>query len=242
MIRVAALSLSLALLGCGDTGSDIVTFPVLGAGAGDDVAEVEGWTVTLTNARLAFGPLYLCPSSFSDRDFCEEAQGELLTPGTIDGLDDAEAMLGTAGAIVGIVRSAQFDYGRTWRIDDGRPVPNDGAVDGEHSLVIAGRAARDATTFDFVARYDIDAQASGLSAIFGFQTFRDIDGTEALVVRVDPTAWFEALEGTSRDELALAAEAANDGEPLELQRGDALYDELELSLINRAPPVFDWVD
>jgi hypothetical protein len=169
-------------------------------------------------------------------DACEEAKAEWLGTASIDALDPGPQMLGEAAAITATVRSAMFDYGRSWLLTAGRPQANPGAPRGR-SAVFVVRAIKDGVTLEVRASIDIDPANAGQSAVIGAATGEEaIEGDEALTVRFDPAAWWR---GVDLDEVA-AMDEDGDG-VVELARGDVPYEDLVLEMTTRRLPAFEWV-
>jgi hypothetical protein len=220
---------------CGSTGQDVATFPIHGAGAGEATFESNGWSVTIERADVAFGPVYFCATSFADMDVCPAAEAEWLGTASIDALDPASQMLGEASAITATVRSAMFDYGRSWLLTAERPRANEGAPRGR-SAVFVVRAMKDGVTLEVRASLDIDPANAGQSAVIGAPTGEEaIEGNEALTVRVDAAAWWRRV-----DLDAVAAMDADGDGVVELARGDVPYEALVLAMTAGTLPRFEW--
>ena len=233
-MRLALIAALLA--GCGSTGQDVASFPIHGAGAGEAAFESNGWSVTIERADVAFGPVYFCATSFADMDVCPAAEAEWLGTASIDTLDPSLQMLGEADAITATVRSAMFDYGRSWLLTAERPRANQGAPRGR-SAVFVVRAIKDGVTLDVRASIDIDPANAGQSAVIGAPTGTEaIEGDEALTVRVDPAAWWRRIDFDA----VAALDEDGDG-VVELARGDVPYEHLVLEMTTRRLPAFEWV-
>lgn len=228
--------LVMLLSACGSTGQEAVSFPVHGAGTGEDTFDTGEWTVTLERADVGFGPVYFCATSFGDMDVCPKAEAEWLGTATIDGLSATPEMLGEVVGVTATVRSAMFDYGRSWLLTATRPRANEGAPDG-HSAVFVVRASDGEGTLEVRASVDIDPANAGQSAIIGARVGTEaLEGDEALVVRIDPLAWwrrvnFDALRALDEDE---------DG-VVELRRGDDAYESLVVAMTAGTLPRFEWM-
>lgn len=234
-MRYAVASFVL-LAACGQTGQERVSFPVHGAGTGQASFDDEGWSVTIEQADVAFGPVYFCATPFADLDVCPQAEAEWLGTATVDALDDDPQMLGEASAITATVRSAMFDYGRSWLLTATMPRANEGAPRG-HSAVMVARATRGDVELEVRASIDVDPAQAGQSAVIGAATgIHDITGDEALTVRFDPAAWWRRVDFDR-----LAAEDDGDG-VVELAPGDRAYDALVIAMTAGTLPSFEWVE
>lgn len=227
--------MSALVLGCGQTGQDIVSFPVHAAGTGEAQIARDGWVITVQRADLGFGPLYLCATPFADLDVCPRAEAELLTTHTIDALDESPQMLGEADAITGTVRSAMFDYGIAWLLVDRRPRAREGAPGG-HSAIFVAQAERGEDTLRIDARVEVLPRVPGGSAVIGAPTGEHtITGDEALTVRFDPAALFGEVD-------IEALWLADDGDgQVTLEPGDPAYEALVIAMTT-APPTFEWTE
>ena len=223
-----------ALAGCAETSLAVIEVPVRGAGTGEASFEAEGWQITIERADLGFGPLYLCATSFSDADECAVARAEWLGTGSIDALDDAPQQLGDAGALTATVRSAMYDYGRSWPVQDTAPRANEGAPRGR-SAVFVVRARRGEEELEIRASVDVDPPAAGEPAAFGVSTdAHAITDGDALTVRFDPAAWWR---GVDFDALALSA---GEGGVVEVTPGDGAYEHLVTAVRAGRRPTFEW--
>lgn len=224
------------LVGCGETGQDLVTFPVHAAGTGEVTLESrDGWNVTLERADVGFGRMYLCATSFADLDVCPQAEAELLETATVDALDATPQMLGDAHGITATVRSAMFDYGIGWGITDGRARVAEGAPEGRSAIFVA-RAVRGADTLVVRAEVELAPRMAGFSAVIGAPTStHTITGEESLTLRFDPAAWWASV---LVDPL-FAMDTDGDGE-VSVGPGDPAHDALVVSMSSAALPTFEW--
>src|SRR5690606_192702 len=168
-IRSTILLVSSLACACGSTGQELTSFPIHGAASGERSFTKDGWTVTLERADVAFGPVYFCATSFADMDVCPSAQAEWLETQTIDALDPTPQMLGEAEAVTGTVRSAMFDYGRSWLLTEPRVRANEGAPEGHSAVFVVHLDDGDAVV-EIRAAIDIDPAAAGQSAVIGAPT------------------------------------------------------------------------
>ncbi len=176
----------------------------------------NGVSLTLTNAQLAFGPLYLCASNSAGED-CETARGQWLGSVVIDLLNSAPQEAGKLEGIEGEVRSYMFDLGAASLLTQQDPVLLDAAQAlGGNSLRLAGRAQLadgqqvDLTIDMLWAQGDQVEQGVSLirtpnDAIEPF-VLRGEEGTFAL--DFDPTPW---LDIANFDTLIDDASCALDG-------------------------------
>lgn len=227
--------LALLLAGCGTTGQDVVTFPVHGAGTGEVAFEQDGWSVTIERADVGFGPIWLCATPFADTDVCPSAAAEWLGTQAIDATRGEPEMLADASAVTATVRSAMLDYGRSWLLTDASTRANEGAPEG-HSAVFVVRATSAERALEIHAAIDVDPSSAGESAVIGASAgTHAITGSEALIVRLDPAAWWRRVDF---DRIA-ASDADGDG-VVEVARGDRAYDALVIAMTAGTLPAFEW--
>ncbi len=209
-VRGVPLLLALLLTACGVTGQDSYPLRVEGTGtttppfvvparlpascAAPCACDAGEWQVTLEQADVAFGPLYLCASERAEPDLCPESLAEMLEVGVIDALDPTPVLLGEGQAFTGRAQSAMWDYGRSWLFTQSvvRPDPR---APGGHSLVLRGTATKGPTSFRFAADVDVDASEAGLYGVQSAPVARDFTGPyESLSVRFDPGAWVSSID------------------------------------------------
>ncbi len=230
-----ALIASVLLVACGGTGQERVPFPVHGAGTGEISFMSGEWSVTLSRAQIGFGPIYFCATAFADVHLCAQSEAEWLGSATIDALDSAPQMVGDAAAVTATVRSAMFDYGRSFFLTAEAPHANSGAPAGRSALFSA-QATREGQVLVVHAEVDIDPNMPGRNAVIGASVgTHEITGGEALVVRFDPAAWWRSVDF---DRVA-ALDADGDGEVF-LAPGDVDYEAIRISMTAGQLPVFEW--
>lgn len=237
--RLAAL-LALALAACGDTGPGAFELPLRARGGPSTTTTLSGWTVTLTRAELALGPIYLCATAAASADLCESAVAEFTAVAAIDALDPAAQQLGALDVLPGEVRSTMFDYGVTWLATETRPTAHDGAPGGR-SARFAGTAVRGDMSLEFTADLDIEPLRRGTRAVEGLRlaAHRPAAG-EALDVAVDVAAWWTAVDF---DALAALGPGSLDLDALAAAAPDAAaaaaLDVVRFGML-AAPPNLTW--
>lgn len=231
----AAAFLVLFAWGCGDTVGERVTMRVSARGAETPAFGVGDFHVTLDEAQVGFGPLYLCASNVPSDELCGTALAELTTSVTVDALDPDAQPLPPLEGTTGEVRSAVFDYGISWALTSDFPTPGPGAPGG-HSMKLRGTAARDDDTFEFFANVDVTVKAPGRLATGVATTHALTDDRSHLTLGFDPRAWLENVDFERLAELA----AETPDEPVELASGSPSYDAIVISMTARRRVVFDW--
>jgi hypothetical protein len=233
MRTTLAVLFVLTLIGCTEPGRTRVSMPVHGAGTGTRTFTSEGWDVTITEARLAFGPAYFCTTPFADVDLCPEALAEVRSVASFDALDPTPQMLGELDGISGTMRSTMFDYGISWLLPAPAPEADPNAVDGAHSLHLAATAVRGATTVRFVVDLDVVPRNGGVDGAHGVPVVHTLTGApDALTIRADPAAW---LATAPLDELESAS-----GDPVVLGEDSAITQALLIAMVTGTPVAFEW--
>jgi hypothetical protein len=238
MKRVVPRQLALVLLltACGDTGGDAFSIPLIAGGATDARSfEDDGFTITLDDARIGYGPVYFCATSTADLGLCPAALAEFRGAATVDVSTAEVEMVGSIEARSGTIRSGMWDYARPFLLGADAPTPITGAVDGERSARFSGTASRGAESFRFVAELDIsNVSASGLPAVSAVRTAHElVDGADALTVT------FDAQAIVSRLDFEALASRVVDGE-VRVVPGDVAYNALVQALTSSALPTLTW--
>jgi hypothetical protein len=203
MRRVAWLgsvwaAVSLGASACGGEAQTQVDYPVRVQGTAQSTITVDAWTVTFTRAEMALGPLYLCTTAAPSADQCSEPLQELASAVPVDLLSAQPAEARLRG-FTGNARSAQFDYGVTWRATQSRPTALSASPQG-HSAVFAGRATQGSRTFTFRAEVDVVTNRQGEYAVGSYRVPGDnLDGSTPLTITADPSQWWTLVD---LDELA----------------------------------------
>lgn len=235
-MKHALLSLALLLGGCGQTGGNAFSFPLLAGGASDArTFEDDGFTITLEDARIGYGPAYFCATASADLGLCPAALAEFRGAATVDVLTAETEMIGSLDARSGTVRSGMWDYARPFLLTASAPRPLAGAVDGTHSARFSGTATREGLSFRFVAELDIsNVAASGLPAVSAVRTNHElVDESDALTVT------FDARTIVSRLDFEALSSRVVDG-AVTIVPGDVGYNALVQALTQSALPTLTW--
>lgn len=229
-MRLVCISL-IALSSCGDTGQPRVSYSAEALSVPAASLDVGGWTVTLDNASVAFGPLYLCAAASGSATLCETAIGELVAVHRLDLLSD-RTVLGEVRGLEGEVRSASFDYGIHWLLTEGGPRAAPQAPGG-HSAFLSGTAVRGSESLRFEASVDVVASYQGQRAVPSIAASGMVDeATTRLEIAFDLGRWIGALDF---DEVA-----ALPGDPKRIEPGGDLHNTLVLAMGVNAPPELHW--
>lgn len=229
-MSLRSATLLLALAACGDTGAPAFQAPVYARG-GAATVQAGAWTVTLTRAEVALGPVYLCATAAASSDLCPSAVAELTDVAAVDALAPAAQELGVLDIVPGEVRSAMLDYGITWLPTETRPTAKDGAPAG-HSARFAGTAVQGDMSLEFTADVDLAPPLQGGRTIEGLQLprFTPAPGG-SLRITVDAASWWIAVDFD-----ALAAEGPG---PHTLAPDSAAVEAVRFGMI-AAPPRLTW--
>lgn len=226
-----ALFCALLCAACGSTGQDRVAVPFTARGTDPQAFDADGWSVLLSRADVALGPIYFCASRGSSSDLCPSAVAEFADSFSVDALDASRQDLGALDALTGEVHSVAWDYAITWPTTAEEPVVLDDAVDG-HSARFAGQASNGNETLDFTLDLDIAPLLRGSRAVQGVRNDATIeaDGTRC-ELRLDPASWwaqarFDDYSGQS-DAIAIDPESST-------------AQAVILAMTSSSPPRFVW--
>ena len=234
--RVAAgllVIFSLALAACNEAAQREVELPIEGAGVAAPTWSEGEWTFSLERALVGFGPLYFCKTAAADYDLCPTALLEYRDSATIDALSEHTQALGQLRGLSRTLRSAIFDYAISWRLSAPRPLPTEGAVEGNSASLVL-RARKPGREVVIRADLRIAPIVAGSFVVRGVRTNFTVDGPgDKLVVRVDPRAWWAEVG-------LVAFLESNAGDSLVLAEGTPPYNALVIGMTASAQPRFDW--
>lgn len=159
----------------------------------------DGWSVELSEARLAFGPIALCPGRNAG-EFCETARGEWQDSIVVDGLDSGSRRAGYLTATSGPVLSWMYDYGLSSLLTQSEPYITAAAeeLDG-NSVVLRGCAEKNAerVCFDLrtpVAQTTQTEQGVAVVRVSGVRGVDDLARATRLTVGFDVGSWVSAID------------------------------------------------
>ena len=232
-LRLAGVFGALALTSCIDTGAERFALPYSVVGeAPSEIAGRDGWTVTLDEARLAFGPLYLC-QAIQPGDYCEIAVAESLAVHEIDALDPAEREVGSVAATANSVRSYMAELGYTYPLTARAPEALAPELLGGHSLVLHGEARHpDGRVLRFAA--DLVIAPNEVDVV---PVQRDLDVEHALapgdrmLLHFAPSTWIASVDFD-----ALHDPAAAMTQDVVVEEGTQAFRALRLALVANATP------
>lgn len=218
--------------GCGDTGQPSIRHAAVGIGTAAREVEVGDYKVTLSVARVGFGPAVFCASRAASEDLCPAALAELTQVAPLDGLSTAPQPLGTVNGFVGTARSAAFGYAITWLPTETRPQPKS-AAPGGHSAHLEGTATHKTSGASFTFAIDADVlplnRGDDAVSLAGLNAPLD-ERTARLEVRVDPNAWVAQID--------FAELAAGGSTSVNLASDSRAASALVIGMTSLAPPIF----
>jgi hypothetical protein len=186
----------LVLASCGgSTGLEMVGYP-LSARGGAAPFTAGGWEITVDEAQVGFGPLYLCASNAATAELCEPAVAEFAASATVDALAAQPQPLGEVRGFSGTVHSALYDYAFSWP-GEAPPKAQPGAPGG-HSVRSRVTARQGERVLHVLAELDLRPQQPATRTV----QMRVPDQVQSSALRLelqfDPAAWwrdvdFEAL-------------------------------------------------
>ncbi|MEP7119755.1 MAG: hypothetical protein ABJE95_02550 [Byssovorax sp.] len=222
----------LACAACSGTGQPDVDYAAFAAPATPGTVSADhGWSVTLDQATVAFGPVYFCASESGSATLCQTAIGELLTTTAFDALDPAPRALGTAHGFIGKIQSASYDYGIHWFLTDDAPTPGP-AAPGGHSAHFSGTATKPGKTVHFRAEVDVVPQFQGQRAAPSQVATATITGEgEKLDIHFAVGQWFEHVDFD---------EAPAGADPYVISAGSRNHGAIVIGMTAESPPTFVW--
>ena len=192
----------LALIACVDTGQSRVEIPLYVAGSAIEEPLLTKGDIALTveQAELAFGPLYLC-AGYTAGDLCETARLEWLDTVVINAMNEDPMHAGELHGVSGRVYSWMYDLGISSQLTDEDPTVLDAAAKlGNASLILRGHAVLNDIRIPISASVVVQQSANtelGVPVIRKSTSDRfshDVTGAEpALLVRFDLGRWLREL-------------------------------------------------
>jgi len=235
-LACTAIVVCFAVAGCGDTGRERLTVEAFARGKKARNIDIDGATLRLTEAEVAFGPLYLCATESADVDLCETALAELLSTRTCDALSPQAQALGSLSATTGSVRSGLFDYGISWTLTREGAQPSEDSADG-HSARLAGTITLDdGPTLRFRADIDAEPLSAGDAAVNGLKARHELTRrSKSMTVQFDPSAWLQRIKLDRVLEID-----PDEGGELRFEPGSQPYEAILQAMTANEPPVLLW--
>jgi hypothetical protein len=226
-----ALCCALVCVACGSTGQDRVAVPFTARGSAPQPFDADGWSVQLTRADVAMGPIYFCAARGSSADLCPSAVAEFADSFSVDALDPTRQDLGALEAVTGELHSVAWDYAITWPTTEEQPVVLGDAVNG-HSARFAGQASKDGEVIDFTLDLDIAPLLRGSRAVQGVRNDATIEneGTRC-ELRLDADAWWAQ---------ARFDDYSGQSDPVAIEPESSTAQAVILAMTSSSPPRFVW--
>lgn len=234
----------LALSGCTATSQEPVDYEAVLVSDAASIATVGDWSVRLTTAEIAFGPVYFCAAESGSATLCDSSIAEVATVASFDALAASPSTLGVVHGFTGTIRSASYDFGITWFPTQGEPTPALEAPGG-HSMHFEGEATRGTTSFSLVVDVDLVPRRQGQTAVSTAPADATVRSSDVrLEIHFTPARWFEQLDRLNPDGVsyldALAATAVP-GAPVSIGPNSLEHRALLVGIKNMDPPAFVWV-
>lgn len=217
---------------CGDTGQELVSYPIFAAATAPGPLRVGEYEITLEAAQVGFGPVYFCATAAASADLCSSAVGEFAASATIDALSPNEQRLGEVRGVSGEIRSATYDYAITWLNTQTSPTPTS-AAPGGHSAHFEGRVTRGLSTFRFIADIDVVPQFQGLLAVQAARASASVhDSRVRLDIRFDASAWWQTVDFSELEALGV--------DPVLVPKNARATNAVVIAMTTSSPPAFEW--
>lgn len=189
----------------------------------------NGWTVEVSRAELAVGPVYFCASEAGSANVCKTAQAEYAAVTRIDALAGPRS-IGAVRGVTGAIRSASYDLGVSWFDTQTAATPSPQAPGG-HSLRVVGVASKGADRFPFELDVDVVPQYQGQRAVPSADASADVgDARVRLEIACDVQAWLSQVDWDD----------ARKGGP-KLDASTKAHAAVLVGIKNVKPPEFRWV-
>lgn len=239
-MKAIAASLTFAWLaaGCVDTGTQLREIELRVRGRdGSEFVGRDGWSVELSRARVAFGPVTFCPGR-SAGEFCDTARAEWLDSVVVNGLDSRSERAGDVLGASGAVSSWMYDYGLVSMLTQSKPYVTAAArkLDGQ-SVDVAGCAVKEErrVCFDLQARIaqnTVTEQGVPVVRVNGSDEVRDFAVVDRIEFTFEPASWLAQVDF---DEIATTA-CDGECEPLALGPDSQAVRAVQTALVAAARP------
>ncbi len=213
--------------------------------AGTEATAFDGrdeWTIELDRARLAFGPVTLCPGR-SAGEFCESARGEWVDAVVVDGLEPKAKRAGDLVGTSGPVLSWMYDYGLVSLLTEKAPYVTEAASDlGGNSVQLQGCAfkAEQRVCFELsatVSQTTETEQGVPVVRVGGVQGVSDLTQISSLTATFDPRDWVATIDF---DALTLGQECEAGCDAGRLAADSQAVRAVQSALAGTARPRLSW--
>lgn len=198
LVALASLT-ALSMTACIDAAQEEVRIPLSLAGRAEaeSFESARGFRITLSEAELAFGPLYLCAGATAGT-LCETALSEWTDAAVLDALRTKATRVGELSGLNGQARSWMYDLGLVSLLtqDDPKVLDAAGELAG-HSVRLKGNVTVEGIEIPFRADLAIQQTKETEKGTPVVRSGKDngLDHTlangDALTVRFDAREWFQ---------------------------------------------------
>lgn len=233
-----------AMVACGDDAVSVRDIELRVAGARvSAIAGRDEWTVELETARLAFGPLTLCPGR-SAGEFCDTARGEWVDAVVVNALEPRTKRAGYLVATTGPVLSFMYDYGIVSLLTRTTPYITDAARElAGNSVELRGCATKAGQELCFalsapIAQTNQTEQGVPVVRVNGLRGLADLTQVSRLTATFDPTSWVSSIDF---DAIAREFECENRCD-VELTSGSQAARAVQTALAGSARAQLTWAE
>lgn len=199
------------LSGCVDVGQESIELELSARGVALDAIDGrDGYTITLTRADLAFGPLYLCASHVAG-DLCETARAQWLDSAVVDALDPDARTLGQLEGLTGTVQSLMYDAGFAFPLASASPTETEAGAALATSIALEGIAGNGQRELRFSARVATEPRSPGRSLASGQLEAHRLSRGDRVELTFDATAWVVNIDFDALFDAAAQVDADADG-------------------------------
>jgi len=232
--RAALVALALAAgalaPACATTPQEIVAYDAVASPRlAPSFAGGNGWTVEVSRAELAIGPVYFCASEAGSANVCKTAQAEYAAVARVDALAGPRP-IGTVRGVTGAIRSASYDLGVSWFDTQTTATPAPQSPRG-HSLSVTGVATKGATRYPFELSVDVVPQYQGQRAVPSSDASADVeDARVRLEITCDVQTWLAQIDWDEAQKAGPVLDASTQA-----------HASVLVGMKNLRPPEFRWV-
>lgn len=229
------------LAGCTQSPQEPADYDAVAVADASSVVTVGDWSIQLTRADLAFGPVYFCASVSGSSSLCEASIAEVASIARLDGLSTTPQPLGRVHGFTGSIRSASYDYGITW-FDTQTDATPASVAPGGHSMHFEGIATHGSMSLPLLADVDVVPQYQGQMAVPTAAAEATIDSPAfRLEVHFDIASWFAQLDRKNADGVPFLDALASTGQAMTIVPGTPEHEALLIGIRNLDLPEFRWV-
>lgn len=198
-VTVGLALIALCMSSCSSSARQGVDLELRAQGEAPTSLSLEGGgTIEASEAKLAWGPVYLCTSTQAG-ELCESAQLEWLESAVVDVLSTAEQQVGLLDGFTGTVRSWMYDLAFTSTLSADKPLELEAASElGSNSFRLRGvvQFSGDELPFESSFPIQVTEQTEPGFSIVRSSTALELaisEETQAATFHFDVTPWLEVL-------------------------------------------------